>query len=50
MKPVLWARGILQPIAERRNRTPEIAEAVRLDEEVKVTHAGRQTADRRRQS
>ncbi len=38
VKPVLWARGVLQPLAERRNRRPEIAEAVRLDEQVRVTH------------
>jgi NAD(P)-dependent dehydrogenase (short-subunit alcohol dehydrogenase family) len=38
VRPMLWARGVLQPLAERRNRRPEIAEAVRLDEQVKVTH------------
>ena len=48
VKPVLWARGVLQPLAERRNRTPEIAEAVRLDQEVKVTH--QETADGRPQT
>jgi NAD(P)-dependent dehydrogenase (short-subunit alcohol dehydrogenase family) len=37
--PVLWARGILQPLGERNNRG-KVEEAVHLFENVKPTHQG----------
>jgi NAD(P)-dependent dehydrogenase (short-subunit alcohol dehydrogenase family) len=36
--PMLWARGVLQPLSELSNRNDKIAQAVRMAEDVKVTH------------